>query len=281
MQMDNTILLNDGSLIPQLGFGTFGIVGDMAETVVKQALRAGFRHFDTATRYENEASIGRGLKHSGLFRQELYIVSKIWPSSYDAPEKAIEYSLRQLDMDYIDSYYLHWPTSDESRRNRAWQALLRYREKGLLGSVGVSNFTQEQLERLIDTFGVVPVVNQIELHPWYPQRQLSAWCRKNSIAPTAWGPAFRGHIGEVSLMGELGERYRKSPVQIVLRWHLQHGNIIIPKTSSPERMAENTQLFDFVLTLEDMARIDALECKRHFGGDPNTNNGENFTVRYD
>lgn len=279
--IQDCIELNNGMKIPQLGFGCFQLANDKIEQVIRWAAEAGYRYFDAATRYENEKGVGYGLRNCGVPREQLFVVSKIWPSCFDKPERAIEYSLKQLNVEYIDSYFLHWPSSSEDRRYRAWEALLNYREKGLLKSVGVSNFTQNQLERLIDKFGVTPVINQIELHPWYLQTELADYCRKNQIAVTAWGPIFRGHIKEVPLMGELGEKYGKTPVQITLRWHLQHGNIVIPKSSKQERIADNARLYDFELTDEDMTRIDALENGRHFGSDPTTNDGENFQVIYE
>ncbi|MDY3251054.1 MAG: aldo/keto reductase [Candidatus Choladocola sp.] len=278
--ISDRILLNNGMSIPQLGFGCFQLSNDEIDQVIQWAVESGYRYFDAATRYENEKGVGNGLRHCGVEREQLFVVSKIWPSCFDEPEKAIEYSLKELDIDYIDSYYLHWPSSSEDRRYRAWEKMLDYMDRGLLKSVGVSNFTQDQLDRLIEKFGVIPVVNQIELHPWYPQKELSSYCRAKGIAVTAWGPIFRGHIGEVPLMEELGEKYEKSPVQITLRWHLQRGNIVIPKSSKQERIQSNAQLYDFSLTEEDMKRIDALECGKHFGSDPNTNDGENFKVNY-
>lgn len=279
--MTDTILLNDGSQIPQLGFGCFKVAGDAAEQVTRWAAEAGYRYFDVATRYENERSVGRGLRASGVAREDMYVVSKIWPSCYADPVAALEYSLRELDLGYIDSYYLHWPSSSEYRRLKAWETLLSYREKGLLHSVGVSNFTQPQLEGLIAACGVVPVVNQIELHPWYQQNALCKWCRENGIAITAWGPIFRGNIHEAPIMAEIGEKYGKSPVQVTLRWHLQRGNVVIPKSSSQIRIAENTQLYDFVLSDADMTLINTLENGRHFGSDPNTNDGADFHVKFD
>lgn len=275
------IKLNNGMEIPQLGFGCFQLADDEIEQVIRWAAETGYRYFDAATRYENEKGVGNGIRNCGVDREEMFIVSKIWPSCFDEPEKAIEYSLKQLNIDYIDSYFLHWPSSSETRRYKAWEKLLDYREKGLIKSVGVSNFTKEQLEALIEKFGVTPVINQVELHPWYPQTKLSDYCRSKGIAVTAWGPIFRGCIKEVPLMEELGEKYGKSNVQITLRWHLQHGNIVIPKSSKLERIAANAQLYDFELSKEDMEKIDALECGRHFGSDPNTNDGANFKVIYE
>lgn len=275
------IPLNNGMEIPQLGFGCFQLSDEEIEQVICWAADAGYRYFDAATRYENEKGVGRGLRSCKVPREELFVVSKIWPSCFDEPEKAVEYSLRQLDVDYIDSYFLHWPSSSEERRYKAWEVLLKYQEKGYIKSLGVSNFLEEQLEGLIEKFGVVPVINQVELHPWYPQTELAGFCRRKGIAVTAWGPIFRGYIKEVPLMEELGEKYGKSPVQVTLRWHLQHGNIVIPKSSRQERIRENAQLYDFEISEEDMQRIDQLENGRHFGNDPRTNDGENFQVVYE
>ncbi len=277
----DTVSLNNGMEIPQLGFGCFQLADQEIEQIIRWAAEAGYRYFDAATRYENERGVGQGLRSCGVPREELFVVSKIWPSCFDEPEKAVEYSLKELNVDYIDSYYLHWPSSSEDRRYRAWETLLKYQEKGLLKSLGVSNFTEEQLEKLIAKFGVLPVVNQVELHPWYPQRELKKYCREKQIGVTAWGPIFRGCIHEVPLMEELGEKYGKSPVQVTLRWHLQQGHIVIPKSSRKERIWANAQLYDFELSGEDMERIDYLENGRHFGSDPNTNNGENFQVKYE
>lgn len=278
-RIEDTVLLNNGMKIPQLGFGCF-LLGDAEiDPVIHWATDAGYRYFDAAARYENEKGIGRALRSSGVPREDLFVVSKIWPSSYDNPVHAIETSLKELDIEYIDSYYLHWPSSSEDRRYRAWETLLEYCESGRIKSVGVSNFTEDQLQKLIDKFGVTPVMNQVEIHPWYPQRKLCEYCRSKDIAVTAWGPIFRGHIDEVPLMEELGRKYGKSPVQVTLRWHLQHGNIAIPKSSRKDRIEANAQIYDFELSADDMGRIDLLECGKHFGSDPNTNDGTDFVIQ--
>jgi 2,5-diketo-D-gluconate reductase A len=277
-KIEDTLLLNNGIKIPQLGFGCFLVEDAEIDRVIRWAADAGYRYFDAATRYENERGVGRGLRSCGVPREELFVVSKMWPSSFDDPEHAIDFSLKELDIEYIDSYYLHWPSSSEDRRYRAWETLLNYLDKGRIRSVGVSNFTKEQLQKLIDKFGVTPVIDQVELHPWYQQRELCDYSRSHNIAMTAWAPIFRGHIDEVPLMAELGEKYGKSPVQVTLRWHLQHDNIVIPKSSKKDRIEANAQLYDFEISEEDMRRIDALECGRHFGSDPNTNDGANFTI---
>ena len=268
--------LNDGCSMPQLGLGCFRSVGETGVNAVKWAAEAGYRHFDTATRYENEKDTGRGVRECGIGRGELFVTSKMWQTKFANPKAAIEFSLKELDVGYIDAYLLHWPGIDRDLRFKAWEEMLFYREKGLIKSVGVSNFQIDQLEDLIKEFGVVPVCNQIELHPWYQERELAGFCRDKGIQVASWGPIFRGHIGEVPLMDELGEKYGKSPVQVTIRWHLQHGFVVIPKSSDRGRIFQNADAFDFAISDEDMARIDALECGRNFGDDPYTFDGAGF-----
>ncbi len=266
----DTITLNNAIEMPGFGLGCFKALGDEIYQAVRWAVDAGYRMVDTATFYDNEKDVGRGVRESGVSREELFVVSKMWPTSYSNPQKGIEFSLKEMDTEYIDLYLLHWPGTDEKARYKAWEALLEYREKGRIRAAGVSNFTVAHLEGLIREFGEAPAVNQVELHPWNQQRDLSVYCREQGMAVTAWGPIFRGHFSEVPLMDELGKKYGKSPVQVTLRWHLQKENVVIPKSSNQGRIAANSQLFDFVLSDEDMAQIDALESGRHFGFDPNT-----------
>ena len=276
----DTIKLNNGTVMPQFGLGCFNALGDEIYRAVQAAVNVGYRLFDTATRYENEADVGRALRESGIPREELFVVSKIWPTEFPDPVKGVEYSLHELDMEYLDLYLLHWPGQDVTLRLKAWETLLNYREKGLLRAVGVSNFTVPHLQQLIQEFGEVPVVDQIELHPWYQQKEISAYCAKQGIVAEPWGPICRGRVFEEPLFAAIGEKYRKNPVQIALRWHLQHDHIIIPKSAKPQRIEENSQLFDFSLTSEEMARIDALENGFHIGDDPNTYTGEDFPAPF-
>lgn len=275
--LEYTILLNNGMKIPQIGFGCAQLQESEVENIIHTAIEAGYRYFDTATRYENEEAVGSGLHSSGIPREELFIVSKMWPIFFEDPVRAIEYSLSKMNMEYFDLYLLHWPSSSESRRNHAWETLLNYQSKGIFKSIGVSNFTAEQLEKLIDRFGYTPVMNQVELHPWYPQRALCNYCRSRQIAITAWSPLFRGQISNEPLLTEIGHKYGKTAAQITLRWHIQHNNIVIPKSSNPIRIVDNRHIFDFFLTEEDMRQIDNLEDGRHLSNDPNTNDGANFT----
>ena len=271
----NFLSLNDGHKIPQVGLGCCKTGGEELIQTIHWATQYGYRHIDTATHYYNESDVGKGVRTCGVPRDELFVVSKMWPSDFRSPVHAIEYSLQQLDVNYLDAYLLHWPGSDRSLRHKAWEAILEYREKGLIRSVGVSNFLPEQLDDLITAFGTTPVVNQVELHPWYPQWELCDYCHNHAIRITSWGPVFRGRISEVTLMEELGRKYDRSPVQVTLRWHIQRGLIAIPKSSNESRIAENINVFDFEITDEDMGAINALETGWHFGNDPKTYDGGN------
>ncbi|NLL91621.1 MAG: aldo/keto reductase [Ruminococcaceae bacterium] len=278
--MKNRVKLNDGSCIPSIGYGCYKVSPDEAERLAKTAIECGYRMIDTAIRYENEAEIGRAVKSSGLFREELYIVSKVWQTCYDRPVDAIEFSLKELDCDYIDLYYLHWPATDAGRRYRMWEAILNYREKGLIKSVGVSNFKVHHIKDLIEQFGVAPAANQVELHPLYQQREVSEYCEKEGIKIVCWAPIMRGKFDEIPALFDIGERYGKTPAQVVLRWHIQSGRIPLPKSSSRERMTENIDVFDFELSDEEMGIIGGSETGFHFGRDPDIYDGEDFVIEY-
>lgn len=274
--ISDKLLLNDGNKMPAFGLGCYKAKGDEIYRSVLWALETGYQMIDTATRYENEKEVGKAIADASVKRESVFVVSKMWPTSYSNPQKAIEFTLKEMKLEYLDSYLLHWPSTKESLRYKAWETLLKYQEKGYIKSIGVSNFEVTHLENLIKEFGVIPVVNQIELHPWYQQKEICEYCKKHNIFITAWGPIFRGHIAEVPLMNELALKYRKSPVQVTLRWHIQKENIVIPKSSNQERIQQNTQLFDFSIDKEDMEKIDALNCGKHFGDDPKLYDGEDF-----
>lgn len=273
-----TISLNNGVEIPAVGLGCYKSIGSSAVDAIRWATEFGYRHFDTATRYLNEKDVGEGIRACGVPRDKLFLVSKMWPTSFQSPEKAIENSLKELKTDYMDGYLLHWPGTDETARLKAWEAVLKAMGKGLIRAAGVSNFQISHMEGLIAAFGVVPAINQIELHPWYQQTTLTDYCHLKQIAITAWSPIFRNQISEEPLLEKLSEKYGKTPAQITLRWHLQHGNIIIPKSANQQRILENSQLFDFELSEEDMTKIDALESGKHTGADPNTYTGDDFQI---
>lgn len=276
----DTIILNNGVKMPQFGLGCYKSTGNTGYNAVRWALEAGYSMVDTAVRYENEAEIGRAVRDCATAREDIFIVSKLWPTQFHEPVRGIDYSLHELNTDYLDLYLLHWPGTNETARLRAWEALLDAQAKNKIRAVGVSNFTIAQIRQLIDQFRIEPAVNQVELHPWYPQDELRAFCSEHQIALEAWGPIFRGHIDEVPLMKKIGQKYGKSPVQVTIRWHIQKGNIVIPKSSNQERIKENSDIFDFSLTPTDMQEIGALASGRHFGIDAETYSGDDFTVSY-
>ena len=276
----DTITLNNGTKMPRFGLGCYKAKGTESYNAVRWALEAGYPMIDTAVRYENETEIGLAVRDSGKNRADIFIVSKLWPTQFNNPERGIDYSLHKLNMDYMDLYLLHWPGTNETARLRAWEALLNAQEKKKIRAAGVSNFSIAQIQQLIEQFGIAPAVNQVELHPWYPQEEMRTFCAHHNIALEAWGPIFRGHIDEVPLMADLGKQHGKSPVQTTIRWHIQKGNIVIPKSVNQTRIQQNCNIFDFALSPDDMQKINTLACGRHFGIDAETYSGDDFTVSY-
>lgn len=276
---DKRMNLNDGTSMPMVGFGCYDLPKERIDMVINDALEVGYRYFDNATRYENERQIGAALKRSGVKRESLYLVSKLWPNAFDIAERGIHYSLTELGVDYLDAYYLHWPGVDADLRLRAWEVILTMQQKGLIKSVGVSNFNVHHLKQLIDAFGVKPVINQIQLHPWYQQSDLVAYCRAQGIAVSAWSPLFRGKALTSPVLTEIAKRSGKTPAQVILLWHLSKGHVVLPKSAHRDRMKENVDIFADVLTMEDIATIDALENGDHLDGDPDIMSGENFRFR--
>jgi diketogulonate reductase-like aldo/keto reductase len=270
----DTFKMNDGVGIPGFGLGVYLTkVGEETYNSVRMALDIGYRHIDTAAFYENEEDVGKAVSDSGVSRDEVFITTKIWPLDFTDAEKAFNKSLKNLGTDYIDLYLLHWPGTNADSIISAWNTLAKLKEKGLIRSMGVSNFLAEQLSELIDKTGIVPSNNQIELHPWYPRLDLQDFCKANDITVTAWGPIFHGHLSDEPLMKELGDKYNRTPAQVTLRWHVQNEIIIIPKSIRKERLEENAKLFDFSIQPEDMAKINALNSGKHFGPDPLTFSG--------
>ena len=268
------ISLHDQTTIPGMGFGCYKAFGEEIIQAVCWALEAGYRYIDSAPRYENEADVGKALKKAALPREELYLVSKLWPSQFPHARASLKQTLADLGVSYLDCYLLHWPGTDSALRAQTYQQLLKFREEGLTRSIGVSNFQIEHLEEIFHQFGEYPVLNQIELHPCYPQRELCAYCQDKGIRLVAWGPLYRGKLMEEECVTRLGTAYGKTPAQILLRWHLQKGHIPIPKSSKQHRIIENGSLFDFSLSPQDMRQLDALENGEHLGNDPYTYNGE-------
>lgn len=271
---DKIQLLNDVQM-PAVGLGLYKSAPENNETynAVRIALDVGYRHIDTAAFYRNEGEVGRALKDSGVPREEVFITTKLWLNNFNRAREAFEESLKLLRVDYIDAYLFHWPGTDAKARYRAWETMLKQQQKGAVRCAAVSNFLPHHLEDLISRFGMVPPINQVELHPWRQQRDNVAFCREKGIQIVSWGPIFHGHLEEEPLMKEIGAKYGVSPARATLRWHLQKGIVIIPKSVHRERIAENAQLFDFALSDEDMLRIDALDGKKRFARDEDTFDG--------
>ncbi|MCI8870152.1 MAG: aldo/keto reductase [Lawsonibacter sp.] len=262
------IRLNDGNAIPCFGFGCYNGFGPEMVRAVRTALESGYRYLDSAAMYRNEKEVGEGLKESGIAREECFLLSKVWPTDFQDVEAALLRSLRDLKTEYLDAFLLHWPGQDESVRLRAYEQALRAQEKGLFRTLGVSNFYQNHLEEIRRAFGSFPAVNELELHPYFQQRELSEFHRRSGIALVAYSPLARGECLNEPALQALSERYGKSSGQIVLRWQLQKGQIPIPKSIRPERIGENGDVFGFRLTEEEMAAVDALERGGRLGNHP-------------
>lgn len=267
-----TLTLNSGHQIPQLGFGVFKVDPEETERIVSEALEVGYRHIDTATIYGNEEGVGRAIAASGIPREEIFVTTKQWYTEQrttDA-ERAIAESLERLGLDYVDLYLVHWPAPKQDRFVEAWHALERFHADGLARSIGVSNFLVPHLERILTEGSVVPAVNQIELHPAYQQREVTDFARERGIEIEAWGPLGQGKyplLTEPAVVAA-AEAHGKTAAQAVLRWHLQLGNIVIPKSARRERIAENFDVFDFELTDAEMAGISGLERGGRGGSHP-------------
>jgi diketogulonate reductase-like aldo/keto reductase len=266
-----SVALANGVAMPYLGVGTYHIDDDdEAARVVGDGLAAGYRLIDTAAFYGNEIGVGRAIRQSGVPRKDIFITSKVWNTDqgFDSTLRAFDASMRRLQIEILDLYLIHWP--GRSRYKDTWKALERlYREKRVR-AIGVSNFLKHHLEDLISGAQVVPMVDQVEFHPYLLQPDLLRFCRQHDIQPQAWGPLMRGRVGEVPLMKALGEKYGKTPFQLVLRWDLQKGIVTIPKSVQRKRMVSNADIFDFEIAVEDMAQIDGLDKSYRLGPDPDT-----------
>ncbi|SMG40472.1 aldo/keto reductase [Agreia pratensis] len=264
------VTLNDGNTIPQLGFGVFKVDPDKTSRIVADAFEVGYRHIDTAKIYGNEEGVGHAIKTSGIDRDELFITTKLWNADqgYESGLEAFEKSLGRLQLDYVDLYLIHWPAPANDNYVDAWKALEKIRESGRAKSIGVSNFTVEHLTRLLGETDVVPAVNQIELHPEFQQREITAFGREHGIATEAWSPLAQGALLKEPNVQEIAEAHGKSLAQVILRWHIQQGNIIFPKSNNRERIEENFDIFDFELSDDEQASITALEKDGRVGGHP-------------
>lgn len=270
MRAMNSLMLNtDGVQIPQLGFGVWQVPDDEAERAVGLALQAGYRSIDTARLYENEAGVGRAVRASGVPRDQLFITTKLWNNDHGRVEEAFEESMARLGLDQLDLYLIHWPAPKQDRYVQAWKALERLYTEGRVRAIGVSNFTVQNLERLMEETQIVPAVNQIELHPAFPQAELRAFHAANGILTEAWSPLGQGRgLLDEPALAEIGAKHGRTPAQVVLRWHIQLGNVVIPKSVTPSRIKENIDVFDFLLDGEDMAAIGALNTDTRLGPDP-------------
>jgi 2,5-diketo-D-gluconate reductase A len=264
------VTLSDGRAIPQLGLGVYKVSDDEATDAVGSALEAGYRHIDTAAFYENEKGVGQAIRQSGLPRHEVFVTSKVWQDDhgYDETRRAFDTSLARLGFDYLDLYLIHWPAPRQNRYVETWRALESLKADGLVRSIGVSNFHPHHLDRLAQEGGETPVINQVELHPWLQQAGVREYDDAHGIATEAWSPLARGRILDDPTLATLASKHGRSPAQIVLRWQLDLGNIVIPKSITPARIRENIDVFDFALDDDDRARIAALDSGQRTGKDP-------------
>jgi len=266
--LQSTVTLNSGHEMPMLGFGTWKIPdGQDVVRAVTHALDVGYRLIDTAKAYDNEAGVGEAIRAFGR-REELFVTTKLWNEDHgsNAAEKAVDGSLRRLGLDYVDLFLIHWPCGMGFMDT--WHAMERAVEAGKCRSIGLSNFQQDHLEKLLAECNIKPAVNQVEFHPWHTQPALHQFHREHGIQPQAWSPLMQGRFGEVAELAEIGRAHGKSSAQVLIRWDLQHGMATIPKASSKGHIEANAQVFDFALTDEQMARIDALDRGQRLGPDP-------------
>jgi 2,5-diketo-D-gluconate reductase A len=264
------VALADGRSIPQLGVGTYKVPSELTAELVAGALRDGYRHVDTAALYGNEAQVGEGLRRSGLDRDEVFVTTKVWneDQGFDETLRAFDASLGRLRLEQVDLYLIHWPVPSRDRYVDTWRALVRLAGEGRARSIGVSNFLPHHIDRLVAETGVMPVVNQIELHPRFPQRHLQEWDAAHGIVTEAWSPLARGGLLSEPSLRSIGDRYGKTPAQVVIRWHLDRGLVVFPKSTSAERLRENAAVFDFALDEADHAAIARLETGERTGRDP-------------
>lgn len=263
------ITLHNGVKMPQLGFGVFKVKnGNETVESVKKAIEVGYRAIDTAAIYENEEGVGQAIRECGVPREELFITSKVWNTEqgYETTLKAFEDSLNRLGLEYLDLYLIHWPGKDKYLET--WRALEKLYKDGKVKSIGVSNFHVHHLENLLANSEVKPVVNQIELHPLLTQVEIRDYCAKHEIKVESWSPLGRGNLLEEPTINHIAKKHGKSSAQVLIRWHLQHDLVVIPKSITPSRIKENAQVFDFSLSLNEMNQIDAMNKNERFGSNP-------------
>ena len=265
---DVMLRLNNGVEVPALGLGTYKLVGEAAYAPVRAALGCGYRHIDTASFYENEEAVGRAVRESGVPREEVFITSKVWNTEQGFEEtlNAFDRTLQRLGMDYLDLYLVHWPVP--GKRLETYRALERLYEEGRVRAIGVSNFTVRHLEELYGACQVMPAVNQVEMSPFLYQKELLEHCRGRNVLVTAFSPLARGQALGDPVLAEVAARHRRSPAQVMIRWCLQKGMAVIPRSADPAHIKENADVFDFSLAEEDMARLDLLHTGLRTTTDP-------------
>ncbi|MBU0738509.1 MAG: aldo/keto reductase [Alphaproteobacteria bacterium] len=267
------IALNDGARIPQVGLGVWQTPNDEAAPAVKAALSAGYRHVDTAAVYENEEGVGEGIRQSGIDRSEIYLTTKLWNTEqgYEQTLKAFDASLKRLGTDYVDLYLIHWPSAHRGLFVDTWKAFVKLKEEGRAKSIGVSNFYPEHIEKIIAETGVTPVINQIELHPDFQQREARAFHEKHGIATQSWSPLGQGKLLGHSAIADIATKLGRTPAQVIIRWHIDNGLVVIPKSVTPSRISENFKVFDFKLSAEDLDTLNGLDdAGARIGPDPKT-----------
>ncbi|AYG60879.1 aldo/keto reductase [Rhizobium jaguaris] len=271
MTTQPTITFNDGNSIPQVGLGVWQTPENVAPMAVSTALKAGYRHVDTAAIYANEDGVGEGLRQSGVARKDIFLTTKLWNEAqgFDSTLKAFDESLKRLGTDYVDLYLIHWPSPHRGRYLDTWKAFLRIKEEGRARSIGVSNFAKEHLDRIIGETGVTPVLNQIELHPTFQQKGLREVHDKLGIKTQSWSPLGQGKLLDNAVIGKVAAKHGRTPAQVVIRWHMDNGLIVIPKSVTPSRIEENFKVFDFELDADDLAEIAKLDSAgARIGPDP-------------
>jgi diketogulonate reductase-like aldo/keto reductase len=259
--------------IPQFGLGVFQVPPDQTVENVTHALNVGYRHIDTARAYSNEAQVGQALKASGLGREEVFVTTKLWNTDQADALGALKQSLNLLETEYVDLYLIHWPAPARGHYVDAWKALVEAQQQGLARAIGVSNFQASHLRDIVEATGVTPAVNQIELHPYLTQPGLRREHADRGIVTEAWSPLAQGAVLDDPVITEIAAAHDRTPGQIVLRWHIELGNVVFPKSMTPSRIEENIDVFDFELTAEEVERIEALDRGERTGPDPDSFNG--------
>lgn len=270
LEQNPKIKLNNGQLIPQVGLGVYKLSGESAEPLILSAFEAGYRRVDTAAFYDNESEVGAAVRNSGLDREDIFVTTKIWKDDhgYERALEAIDESLARLNIDYIDMLLIHWPSPALGKFVDTWAAFQEVLNAGKVRGIGVSNFHAEHLEKLIAAGGIVPALNQIELHPGLQQSPLRAFNANHGIATEAWSPLARGRFNEDPVIQKISAKHGRSATQIIVRWHIQLGNLVIPKTATASRLTENIAVFDFELDEADLQAIASLDCGLRTGPNP-------------